>query len=325
MHRWYEAAARLSDGLGSGASFDLDFQKVPYHGYPALQQKHYIARLSRRQRGILTFLAHDAEARVFAYAEPTEHKESQRSAIMRFARYWKERTGRYPGELVFDSGLTSYKYLNALNERDIDFITVRRRHESLARHIASVPTDAWTRIRLNNISWAYRRPRIVDEEVKLRGYRRKLRQILVTGLGHDKPSILITNQMKRPASKLVHRYARRMAIEKAMRGAIDFFHMDALSAFVPMRINVDVQLTVMASVLYRLIGVRAANGYEAAESQTIFRDLVRHSGKITITHDEITVRLRSRPKVYNLLAAGYPQMQARVPWLGNKLLRVQCS
>ena len=69
--------------------------------------------------------------------------------------------------------------------------------------------------------------------------------------------------------------------------------------------------------------VRAANGYEKAESRTIFRGLVRHSGKVAITQDEITVRLRSRAKVHYLLAAGYPQMEERVPWLGNKLLRIQ--
>ena len=323
MQRWYDAAAGLTDVLGSGASFDLDFHTIPYHGHQAQLQKHYVSKRSRRQLGILTFLARDAEARVFAYADATERKETQRSAIMRFARYWKEHTGRYPGELVFDSGLTSYKYLNKLNEQDIDFITIRRRHESLTRRIALLPKEAWTRIRLTNIHRAYRRPRIVDELVKLRGYRHKLRQILVKDLGHDKPTILITNQMKRPASQLVDRYARRMVIENVISDAIDFFHMDALSAAVPMRINVDVQLTVMASVLYRLIGVHAANGYEKAESRTIFRDLVRHSGKVTVTQDEITVRLRSRAKVHYLLAAGYPQMEERVPWLGNKLLRIQ--
>ena len=62
-----------------------------------------------------------------------------------------------------------------------------------------------------------------------------------------KPTILITNQMERPASKLIDRYARRMVIENVISDAIDFFHMDALSSAAPMRINVDIQLTVMAA------------------------------------------------------------------------------
>ena len=183
--------------------------------------------------------------------------------------------------------------------------------------------SAWTQIRLLNIGRAYRTPRIVDEIVKLRGYPHKLRQIIVKGLGHDKPTVLITNQMKRSPAQLVDRYARRMV--NVISDAIDFFHMDALSSAVPMRINVDVQLSVMASVLYRLIGVCAGQGYEKAESRTIFRDLVRHSRKVTITEDEILVKLRPRSRAHYLVAAGYPELRERIPWLGNKMLRVQFS
>ena len=172
---------------------------------------------------------------------------------------------------------------------------------------------------------AYRTPRIADETVKLRGYPQPLRQIIAKGLGHDKPTVLITNQMKRSPAQLVDRYARRMIIENVISDAIDFFHMDALSSAVPMRINVDVQLTVMASVLYRLIGARVGQGYEKAESHTIYRDLVRHSGKVTITEGEILVQLRARSNAHYLISAGYPSLRERIPWLGNKTLRVQLA
>ncbi len=102
----------------------------------------------------------------------------------------------------------------------------------------------------------------MDETVKLGAYPKPLLQLLVKNLGHDKPTVLITNQMKRTPRQLIDRYARRMVIENVISDAIDFFHMDALSSAIPMRINVDVQLTVMASVLYRLMGVRVGHGYE---------------------------------------------------------------
>ena len=41
----------------------------------ALLQKHYVSKRSRRQRGVLTMLARDAEARVFCYADATIRKE----------------------------------------------------------------------------------------------------------------------------------------------------------------------------------------------------------------------------------------------------------
>ena len=36
MHRWYHAAAQLANVAGTGASVDLDFHTIPYHGHQAL-------------------------------------------------------------------------------------------------------------------------------------------------------------------------------------------------------------------------------------------------------------------------------------------------
>ena len=325
MHRWYHAAAELSDAVRCGGSIDLDFHTIPYHGDQALLQKHYVSKRSRRQRGVLTVLARDADARLFCYADTTIRKETQNDAILRFVDYWKAHTGKGPKELVFDSRFTVYANLARLAAQGIDFITLRRRHASLIEHIDNLDKSAWRQIRLTNIGRAYRTPRIADETVKLRGYARPLRQIIVKGLGHHKPTVLITNQMKRSAAQLVDRYARRMMIENVISDAINFFHMEALSSAVPMRINVDVQLTVMARVLYRLLGARVGEGYEKAESRTIYRDLVRHSGTVTLTDDEILVRLRARSKAHYLVSAGFPKLRRRIPWLDNKMLRIQLS
>lgn len=61
-----------------------------------------------------------------------------------------------------------------------------------------------------------------------------------------------------------------MIIEHVINGAVDFFHTDALSSAVPLKINVDVQLTVMASEPYHLWGLRAGQGFEVAEALSIF-------------------------------------------------------
>jgi hypothetical protein len=57
MRHWFDAMAAL--GLEHGSSFDLDFHTIPFHGEDALLQKHYISKRSRRQKGILAFLAQD--------------------------------------------------------------------------------------------------------------------------------------------------------------------------------------------------------------------------------------------------------------------------
>jgi len=324
MHRWYRAAAGLSDVLGAGKSVDLDFHTIPYHGDEALLEKHYVSKRSRRQRGILTILARDADARIFCYADTRLLKETQNDSIFDFIDDWKARTGELPKELVFDSRFTTYANLGELTKMGIEFITLRKRYSNLVQRIHALEPGDWKKIRLSNIGREYRNPKIVDEVVTLKGHPQPLRQILVMGLGgHGKPTVVITNQMNRSVSQLIDRYARRMVIENVISDAIDFFHMDALSSAVPMRINVDVHLTLMASVLYRLLGVRVGGIYEKAEARTIYRDLAKLSGRIIITEEEIVARLRMRAKSGNLIEAGYPEFREKIPWIGNKTLRVE--
>jgi len=67
MRAWFDAVSRA--GLEHGQSFDLDFHTIPFHGEDALVEKHYVSKRSRSQKGILAFLAQDAETRVFLLRE----------------------------------------------------------------------------------------------------------------------------------------------------------------------------------------------------------------------------------------------------------------
>ena len=107
MRLWFDAVGQL--GLARGLSFDLDFHTIPFHGEDALVQKHYVSKRSRRQKGVLAFLAQDTDQRVFCYANAEIRKEDQNDEILRFVEFWKRRTGQLPQELVFDSKLTTYR------------------------------------------------------------------------------------------------------------------------------------------------------------------------------------------------------------------------
>ena len=291
-----------------------------YHGDEALIEKHFVNKRSRRQRGILTFLARDTEARIFSYADCTLRNEDQNDAILHFVDYWKERTGKLPAELVFESRLTTYANLAQLEAQGIAFITLRRRHKQLIQQVMARPHDEWRRITLKNIGRKYRTPRILQSRIEVRGYGGVLRQIAIDGLGHDRPMLLITNQMDVSAVRLVERYARRMIIENVISDAIDFFHMDALSAAVPMKINVDVQLSVIASVLYRLLGLRLGQGFEVAEARTLYRNLIPSMANVTLTNDAIVVIYPRRANNPRLMEANYHRRRQPIPWLGNKIL-----
>jgi len=319
MQRWFDAMSKL--GLERGLSFDLDFHTIPYHGEDALVEKHYISKRSRRQKGLLAFLAEDSETRVFCYANGELRKTEQNDEILRFVQFWKQRTGRLPQELVFDSKLTTHANLDRLNHMGIDFITLRRRSRQMLKALHELPDSAWRRIELENLARAYRTPRILDQTVQLDDYQGRLRQLTITELGHEEPTVLMTNQLNRSPAKLITRYAQRMIIENSIANGIEFFHMDALSSAVAMKVNCDLQLTLMASSLYRLLGTRIGKGYERAKSSHIFRDFVNATAQITIGADTLLVRFQKRAHNPLLLAADFAKTDIAIPWLANKKLR----
>ena len=320
MRRWFDAASRL--GLPRGRSFDLDFHTIPFHGEDALMEKHYISKRSRRQKGILAFLAQDAATRVFCYANGELRKDDQNDEVLRFARFWKERTGQYPQELIFDSKLTTYANLNELNQLGIQFITLRRRSKGLMREIDQTSASAWRRIELKGVSRQYTHPRILDRRITLAEYEGPLRQVTVADLGHEEPTILLTNQLTPIAARLIERYARRMIIENSIEDGIDFFHMDALSSAVAMKVDCDLQLTLMASSLYRLLAERIGRGYEHAKSRHLFRDFVDATAHVTVGESEIVVRYQKRAHNPLLVAAGFDTTETVIPWLGRKRLKL---
>jgi len=112
-----------------------------------------------------------------------------------------------------------------------------------------------------------------------------------------------------------------MVIENSIEDGIDFFHMDALSSAVAMKVNFDLQLTLMASSLYRLFSQKIGNGYEHAKSRHIFRDFIDATAKINITENEIIVHFQKRAHNPFLIASGFDQTDIPIPWLGRKNLQ----
>ncbi|MBM4354160.1 MAG: hypothetical protein FJ109_10255, partial [Deltaproteobacteria bacterium] len=119
---------------------------------------------------ILGFLVQDADRRVFCCANCDIRKEDQAAQILRFVDFWKERTGRLPQELVFDSQFTPHANLNRINQAGIQFITLRRRNRKMLERLHTTGSSAWRRIHIDGISRKYANPRILDERITLDGY-----------------------------------------------------------------------------------------------------------------------------------------------------------
>ena len=279
------------DALFTGESLNLDFHSVPYFGEHPLVQSHYLAKRSRRQPSILTFLAQDADSHVFCYANADIRKGEEADEVFRFIDFWKRQYGRVPQHLVFDSKLTTYEGLDRLDAAGITFMTLRRRTKGLLADVDGLPPSAWRTVTLDLPHRKYRTPRIYEQKVRLR--ERSYRQLFIKDLGHDEPTILITNDAKSSARNLITRYAKRMLIENALADAVRFFHIDALSSSVGFKVDFDMALLVLASALYRLTA-RRMRGYDDAQARQIFRDLVDMPADVAVTPAEVRVRFHRR-------------------------------
>jgi hypothetical protein len=113
-----------------------------------------------------------------------------------------------------------------------------------------------------------------------------------------------------------------MVIENEIEDGVDFFHMDALSSAVAMKVDCDLQLTLMASSLYHLFGSKIGNGYERAKARHIFRDFIDATALVKITKDTVEVHFQKRAHNPLLIAAGFGKTDLPIPWMGKKRLKL---
>jgi hypothetical protein len=313
---WHDHVS--GEELFDGSSFNLDFHSVPYFGEHPSVEPHYVAMRSRRQPSVLTFIAHDAESRAFCYANADLRKGEENDEIFQFIKFWKANHGELPRHLVFDSKLTTYANLARLDQMGITFITLRRRTRKLLAEVATLPPSAWRTVTLDVPTRKYKTPRVFEQTVALAGA--NFRQLFVQDLGHDQPTILLTNDTS-TAPKLITRYAQRMLIENALSDAVRFFHMDALSSSVGLKVDFDMTLLVIASTLYRLLA-RDMRGYDQAQARQIFRDLVDMPADIVVTDKEVTVEFHRRAHLPILLASNLFKQSIAVPWWNGAKLKL---
>jgi hypothetical protein len=321
QHRFLKAvdAAMVRAGLIEGADFDLDFHAVMHWGEDAALEKHYVPKRSQRTRSVLTFFAQDAGTHNLIYANADLSKATQAREVLAFCDHWRALSGADPRLVVFDQKLTTQAVLAELDERGVRFLTLRMRSPALLRHIEAVPAAAWRTVHLER-SGAYRSPQVVDESVRLADYPGTIRQLVVRGLGRESPTVIITNDPGATTKTLIERYARRMTIEQRLAEAIRSFHLDALSSAVPLNVDLDVVLSVLAGAVCAALR-RRLPGYGAATPDTLQRRFLQTGGRILVSDRTVTVRLKRRAYSPVLRQADLPEVA--VPWWGDRRLRFE--
>jgi len=319
--RWLAAwhARVASEPIYPGRSFNLDFHSVPYYGEHPTVEKHYVSMRSRRHPSVLVHLAQDGDSHAFCYANADLRKGEEAEVVFRFIAFSKKTHGALPPHLVFDSKVTTHQSLARIDQLGIPFITLWRRAPALLKEILLLPRSAWRTAELDVPTRKYRTPRYVERAVTLAG--RRFRQFFILDLGHDEPTILLTNDRKASAKALITRYAQRMLIENALSDAVCFFHMNALSSAVGLKVDFDMTLLVVASGLYRLLADRM-RGYADAQARQVFRDLVAMPATITVTDRDVDVSFHRRSHLPIIMASGLLETPVAVPWWGNRTLRL---
>ena len=307
-------------GLATGEEgFNCDFHAIRHHGDDPVLEEHYVPARSQRTRSVLTFFAGDHASSEMVYANADITKTEQAAEIIAFADYWRNATGSDPGLLVFDSQLTTYKVLDELNARRIRWLTLRQRGKAELARLAALPASGWKHHTIDRAG-RYRHPRLHEDQVTLKGVTAPARQIAITNIGRDQPTLLITNGHDTPARDLFARYAERMLIENEPGAYISGFSLNALSSAVPLNVDLDTTLTVVAGNPYRLFA-RGLPRYSRATPDTIWRHFLDDSGILHITPDAVTVDLTLRSHHPVLIDAGFADLQVPIPWWDNRPLR----
>ena len=307
-----------STGLFKGESFNLDFHSVPYYGEHPLVQCHFVAMRSRRQKSVLTFLAQDIDGRAFCYSNADLRKGDESEEIFKFIAFWKRVHGGLPRHLVFDSKLTTLANLARLDKMGITFMTLRARSPALKKEVALVPASAFREVELDVPTRKYRFPKVYEQSVRIAEC--DFRQMFIKDLGHEESTILLTNDSK-SAKNVITRYAKRMLIENALSDAVRFFHMNALSSAVGIKVDFDMALLVIASGLYRQLA-KTMRGYADAQAGHIFRDLINMPATVTVEASEVTVRFHRRAHLPIIIDSGMLDSPVKVPWWNGATLRM---
>jgi hypothetical protein len=313
------ARAMTATGQTRGADFDLDFHAIMHFGDDVALETHYVPRRSQRTESVLSFFAHDGQTSNLVYANAACTKADQASEVIAFARHWQHATGTAPELLVFDSKVTTGAGLADLHAAELTFITLRARNAKLTAALKALPDSAWTQITLDRRG-SHAKPEVHEQDVTVRGCPIALRQIAVRGLGHEHPTLILTNDRDSPPKKIVGRYAKRMRIEQRLAESIRSFHLDALSSAVALNVDLDTTLTVWAAAAYDHLRQRLP-GYQTATPDTIWRRFINTSGHITISPTDITCRLNSRTYSPVMRSADLPDTQ--IPWWNERPLRLQ--
>ncbi|MCA1678266.1 MAG: hypothetical protein LC777_04595, partial [Actinobacteria bacterium] len=120
--------------------------------------------------------------------------------------------------------------------------------------------------------------------------------------------------------QLIERYGQRWGIENHLAEQIRAFHLDSLCSQVPLAVDFDIALTILADLTYRRFAKSLHAAYHKQTPDTIRGHLTDAIGELRFSPGHVEVRLKRRTHTPALLDAGYQNRRTEVPWWDGRTL-----
>jgi hypothetical protein len=319
-----------SHGLLSDTS-NLDFTTIPYWGESEHLENNWSGKRGKALSSMLAILAQDPENGIIDYGNCDVMHRDEPDVVLEYLDFYRtapeeNHTLKY---LVFDSKFTNYQNLSILDDRQIKFVTIRRRGGKMLEKIGQITT--WKTIRVEQNGLKKRTLKVHEQYVTLPGYTDKatgkaktIRQIVITGHGKTKPAVMLTNDFDLPVEVIVRKYSRRWLVEKGIAQQIDFFHLNRVSSSMVIKVDFDLVMSILAHNLYRLLAM-SLHRYHHFADERIYEKFVQNSGEIEIGETQIRIDLKKKREL-PLLLDFFKQSQAtKYAWLTNKTVHFHAT
>lgn len=304
-------------GLLTG-QINLDFTAIPHWGDASVLESNWSGKYGKRLKSVLSLLCQDADSGIFCYSDAEVKRRKETECVLEFVDFWKEK-GKKPSCLIFDSKFTTYENLEKLNKDKIKFITLRRRGKNILSELQDIPDEQWQQVKVEGPSRKHMKLKIHESEIILDKTTCCLRQIIVSGNGHEKEAFIITNDRDRTAAQIVRQYGKRWNVEKGISEQIEFFHLNSLSSSIVVKVDFDLTMTIAAHNFYRIMALELT-GFEKETSASLNSKFFSNGGQLKIEDDAVVVEMKKKRYLQILMEILQKYKNVKIPWLGNRKL-----
>ena len=117
-------------------------------------------------------------------------------------------------------------------------------------------------------------------------------------------------------------YAHRWHIENKLSDLVHVFSLNAISSPIMIWIHFDILWTVVADTLYHLLARDLRRFESCCRAPKLFKRFIDILGRVKYDGARFTVKIRKRATTPILLGVEKLNKEVRIPWLGNKPLKV---